>query len=185
MSGFRKFKKISGHKLTFVDAAVSDAPFILGLRLDPAKGRHLSVTPSDLQLQIQWLENYRSDTSQLYYVILDPGQRQVGTVRLYDQQGDSFCWGSWILIDGVPAGYSVESCLMVYQLALRLGFRNSHFSVRRENTSVCRFHEQFGASRVSEHDDEFRYQINNEAIKRSLTRFNRYLPAGIQIEDTE
>jgi hypothetical protein len=99
-------------------------------------------------------------------------------VRLYDQRGDSFCWGSWIKSDGAPSGFGVESALMIYDFALQLGFRRAHFDVRKQNTSVCQFHERFGAVKVDESQEDYFYEMRPEAIARALQQYRKYLPDG-------
>ena len=107
---------------------------------------------------------------------------KIGTVRLYDQKKESFCWGSWILKDSVPNSYAIESALIVYHFAFYLGFKKAHFNVSKYNKSVWRFHESFGAERVDENAEEFIYNISSEAIKKSFERYKKFLPNGCLIE---
>lgn len=176
-----KPKKIIGNRIVLRDASREDAAFILGLRTDPVKGKYLSATSSNLDLQISWLDKYASDTSQIYFIIEDLHGERYGTVRLYDARGDSFCWGSWILREGRPSGFALESALMVYHFALALGFTKSHFDVRKGNESVWQFHERFGAVRVGERDDDYLYHIQENDIRASLEKYRKYLPHGIKI----
>lgn len=178
---FRKIEKVIGNNLIFRDANINDAEFILTLRLDAQKGKHLSFTSPDLIKQIGWLEDYKNDESQIYFIICDKNENTVGTVRLYDKQDDSFCWGSWILKDGIPSSFSIESALMVYKVALRLGFNKAHFDVRKENISVWKFHERFGAVKIEETATDHFYNISFEAIHNSLNRYKKFLPNSIEV----
>lgn len=104
-------------------------------------------------------------------------------MRLYDPQGDSFCWGSWILKDGAPSSAAIESALIVYAYAIdHLGFRCSHFDVRKGNESVWRFHERFGARRVGETDLDYFYEIGPDEISAATHRYRKYLPNPIEVE---
>jgi hypothetical protein len=179
---FRKPGAVTGHKLALRDAGVADAAFILALRTDARKAQHLSQTPHDLQRQQDWLQQYAQDASQVYFIITNRTGHPVGTVRLYDQRGDSFCWGSWIKADDAPSGFGVESALMVYEVALAMGFDAAHFDVRRENTSVCQFHTRFGARLVSEDALNFYYEMDRAAIDGALAQYRKYLPAGVSID---
>lgn len=181
MTTFIKPAKVVGKSLTFRDARCEDAKFILELRTDPSKGRHLSATSSELSAQVSWLERYVADPSQIYFIIEDQNGERVGTVRLYDQQGSSFCWGSWILKAGVPSGYAIESALMVYAFARSLGFTAAHFDVRKGNESVWHFHERMGAVRTGETEQDIFYSIDAAAIEATTKRYRRYLPNPIQI----
>jgi hypothetical protein len=170
-----KAAKVIGKNVVFRNANKEDAKFILQLRTDPAKGKYLSATNADLDAQTAWLERYGSDNSQIYFIIEDRNGVPYGTIRIYDVQGDSFCWGSWILRDGRPSGFAVESAVLIYQFALSLGFKKSHFDVRKENTSVWEFHERFGALRIEERDEDYIYEISYDAIKNSFDKYKKYI----------
>lgn len=178
---FIKPKKVIGNNVVFRDACKGDAEFILGLRTDLVKGKFLSNTSGSLDLQLAWLEKYGHDASQVYFIIEDQFGERFGTVRLYDRVERSFCWGSWILRDGRPSGFAMESALMVYEFGLSLGFKSSHFDVRKGNESVWKFHERFGAQRVSETDEDYIYHISFGAIKGSIEKYRKYLPNGVNI----
>ncbi len=178
---FIKPQKVIGNNVVFRNANKEDAAFVLELRLDPVKGRHLSKTSNDLNDQIAWLEKYEKDDSQIYFIIESRGGERFGTIRLYDKKDDSFCWGSWILKEGRPSGFALESALMVYHFALGLGFTKSHFDVRKGNDSVWKFHERFGAQRVEETDEDYIYNISIDAIQKSLEQYKDRLPDGIQV----
>lgn len=178
---FTRPHAVTGKQLVFRDAGVADAEFILGLRTDEQKARFLSATDADLAKQRAWMEAYANDDSQIYFVIVNLAGAPVGTVRLYDQRGDSFCWGSWIKSDAAPSNFGIESALMVYRYALHLGFRRAHFDVRRENTSVCQFHQRLGAVQVGESAQDFYYEMSHAAILGALDKYRKYLPDGVAI----
>lgn len=135
---------MTGRTLSFRDATADDAAFMLALRTHADKARYLSAVSGELAEQQAWLERYAQADDQTYFVIELQGQ-PMGTVRLYDAQGDSFCWGSWVLKDGCPSHVAMESALMVYAYAIdHLGFKAAHFDVRKGNERVWRFHERFG-----------------------------------------
>jgi RimJ/RimL family protein N-acetyltransferase len=177
-----KARRVQGKTLVFRDAAVDDAGFILGLRTDELKSRHLSRTSGALADQQAWLAGYAQRDSEVYFVIESLAGEKLGTVRLYDAQGDSFCWGSWILSDAAPSSAAIESALMVYAYALdTLGFTNAHFQVNLANERVCAFHERFGAQRVSQDDVEIEYTLANAAIREAMKRYARFLPDPLKV----
>ena len=177
-----KPNKVIGKNVVFRNANRDDADFILNLRTDPIKGKYLSATNADVDAQKAWLEKYRDDNSQIYFIIEDRNGIPYGTIRIYDVQGDSFCWGSWILRDGRPNGFPVESAVLIYQFALRLGFMKSHFDVRKENISVWEFHERFGALRVEERAEDYIYEISHDAIKKSFDRYKKFINDEVLIQ---
>lgn len=165
------------------NATQFDAGFILALRTNMTRAKHLSPTSPELELQIAWLKNYATDKDQAYFII-ESHDTPLGTVRLYDAQGGSFCWGSWIIGAAAPQTAAIESALMVYAYATDcLGFQAAHFDVRTGNQSVWQFHERFGAVRVREADDAYFYEITLPAIQQSRERYNRFLPHGIVVDN--
>lgn len=175
---------IVGRTIVFRDATVDDADFILSLRLDENKSKYLNPTSSDLELQIKWLLNYRTSSDQAYFIIEYLGER-IGVVRLYDGCGLSFCWGSWILVSEAPIHAAIESALIVYYFGIDyLGFESSHFDVRKENEKVWRFHERFGAVRVSEDELNYFYKISKDSIIKSQSKYRKFL-SKIEVEKNE
>lgn len=177
----RKPQSVRGARLRFRDATVADAEFILSLRTDERKNAFLSKTSADLQAQRAWLEGYARDSSQIYFIIEDSDGTPVGTVRMYDVQGSSFCWGSWILSDAAPKSSAIESTLMIYSLGLALGFDSSHFDVRKGNEKVWQYHERLGAVRTAETDLDYYYRFDKTAMEAFLGKYASRLPDGVEI----
>jgi RimJ/RimL family protein N-acetyltransferase len=170
---------VTGSRLTFRPANPDDSEFILSLRLDEEKNKHLSATSPDVERQRRWLAALPSD--QIYFII-EADARPVGTVRLYDQRGSSFCWGSWILSNDAPRSSAVESTLMVYAVGLALGFTASHFEVRKENVKVWQYHERCGAERVGETEEEYLYAISEPAIQALFARYHSRLNGPVTVD---
>ena len=171
-----------GKTLVFRNAAVEDAAIILSLRTDSGKSRYLSPVSGQLAEQRAWLKRYAQANDQAYFIIEYQGT-QIGTVRLYDPQGDSFCWGSWILYSSRPTHAAMESALMVYAYAVDyLGFAAAHFDVRKGNERVWQFHERFGAVRTAETNLDYLYRIDLAAIHASCQRYAKFLPCGVQLK---
>lgn len=179
----RKAYRIIGKNLVFRDASTDDAAFIFELRTDNKKAKYLSHTSPEMVKQIIWLEDYKKKHDQAYFIIENKEGEKLGTVRIYDPQGESFCWGSWILKDGVSKSAGIESALIVYAYALdSLGFKKAHFDVRKGNKNVWQFHERCGAVRVHETENDYIYRIEGENILSTRNRYKKYLPERIVIE---
>lgn len=182
----RRAARLQGKTLVLRDATVDDAEFILGLRTDEVKSRHLSRTSGALADQQAWLAAYARRDGEAYFVIEDLAGAKLGTVRLYDARvidgQSSFCWGSWILSDAAPSSAAIESALIVYAYALdTLGFTNAHFQVNLANERVCAFHERFGARRVSQDEVEIEYTLANASIREAMRRYARFLPDPLTV----
>lgn len=179
----RQVSLVRGRNIVLNNVQVEDAEFIHALRLDPGRSRFLSPLDGGVEEQREWIRRYLASEGQAYFVIRDTSMQRLGTVRVYDAIGDSFSWGSWILVEGAPATAAIESAVLVYRLATaEWGFRSAHFKVHRANTSVLAFHEKFGAQRISQAADEVHLRIELAQIERSLQRYARYLPADLVIE---
>lgn len=167
--------------MSFRDATIDDAEFILSLRTDIDKSRYLNAVSGELSEQLAWLESYALVDDQAYFII-EYQQQSIGTLRLYDPQGDSFGWGSWILNNGRPSHAAIESALMVYAYAIDvLGFNSAHFEVRKGNERVWKFHERFGAQRVAESDLDYWYRLDGQAIAASRQRYRKFLDAAVNV----
>lgn len=178
----RKAARLVGKTLIFRNATIDDAAFILSLRTDAEKSRYLSAVSGELAAQQDWLARYAQKDDQAYFIIEYQGA-PIGTVRLYDPQGESFCWGSWILHSSRPSQAAMESALMVYAYAVdHLGFTAAHFDVRKGNERVWQFHERFGAKRVSENDIDYFYVLDNKAIEFSRKHYRRFLEGSVKVE---
>lgn len=158
---------------------MSDAEFILALRLDESKNRYLSAVQNDVQAQRDWLATYQQREAlgqEYYFVIESHAQEALGVLRVYDFQGDSFSWGSWILKPGAPTFAAIESALAVYETAFyELGFARCHFQVRKGNERVREFHLRFGSVVVGEDELEEHFQFDKARYEVTRDRYRRFL----------
>jgi RimJ/RimL family protein N-acetyltransferase len=186
MLTIRKVRAILGNLYRLRDAQVQDAAFIVALRTDEEKRRYISATAPQVAQQAAWLARYAQDDTQAYFVIETAAGEAQGTIRMYDQRDDRFCFGSWVIKAGTPVACAVESVLMLYHYALDvLGFSRSYFAVRKANASVWRFMEQFGAYRTGETDIDFLYETEREPVERAFVRYARFLPQPIRVITNE
>ena len=107
-----------------------DAEFICKLRSNQQLNEYISASDPDVDPQRKWIEKYK--------------EREA--VGLYDFKGDSFSWGSWIILPSRPSGLVTYSAVMVYEMGFEaLGFEQAHFDVRIGNNKVIDFHVRSGA----------------------------------------
>lgn len=145
--------------------ATSDADFICGLRSDNALNQHISKTDVSVEAQVTWIKNYKNREAQgdeFYFTIIHKNQR-IGLVRMYDFRGDSFCWGSWIILPSRPSGLVTYSAYMIYEIGFEIiGFSNSHFDVRLGNEKVINFHLRSGANPSKRTDTDQYFLFSKE-----------------------
>lgn len=172
----KKENLLQSINLVLRDANESDAEFILELRNDPIKSKFLSPTSASIDDQIAWMKSYKEREDQAYFIIEDKTARKLGCIRMYNPTNISFDWGSWLIIEGAPPNVALESALLIYSYARRLGFLKAKLDVRKDNVKVWKFHENiFGAVLVSENEIDRFYEVNAEEIDKRLKKHHKLL----------
>lgn len=170
---------IQGKNIKMRTVELDDAEFIYEMRQKRPKTRYLSVIESDVDSQREWIMQYKKremEANEFYFVIEDFDNNRYGLVRMYDFQGVSFCWGSWLLKDDSPKTMAIESALQVYEFGFyQLNFDKSHFDVRKENERVVAFHQRFGAELVGEDDVNYYFNFDKNQYSETKKRYKRYL----------
>jgi RimJ/RimL family protein N-acetyltransferase len=148
---------------------VSDAEFVLRLRLDTRFNQFLSAVSSDIDGQIEWIKKYKLDEAlgkQFYFIIERIDGVPCGTIRVYDLRENSFCWGSWILNEDKTRYAALESAFLIYKFGFEcLGFKQSHFDVMKGNERVVSFHLKMGAVQTGEDKENYYFEICNDSVE--------------------
>ena len=130
---------VRGKSINLREVELSDAEFILSLRINPDKNKYLSFTENNLNRQKDFINSYKKSIQDYYFIICLSSGLPIGTMRIYDIKNESFCWGSWILSDEAYAHSALESALLMYDFAFySLHYKYSHFDVRKENLNVIK-----------------------------------------------
>jgi len=181
VDALKKAQRVRGRTLQLWTVTQGDAAFIHEIRSDPVLSRHLSTRSLNVAQQIKWIEAYERSISGAYFTIRSGGTA-VGTVRMYDETGEQFTWGAWIMLGDLPAPAPIEVTLMVYEYARVCGFREAVIDVRQANTTVWRFHEWFGAQLIRQDSRDRFYRVNDTLMQRRLAELRRFLPGGIDVD---
>jgi RimJ/RimL family protein N-acetyltransferase len=158
-----------------------DARFILDLRCNPQRGKHLSPVENDLDKQIAWIRDYklREKAGVEYYVITElrtPPHTRFGTARMYNICPDSFTIGSWLLAPEVSRVVGIEMVLGGYDFGFNiLNLEKAYLDVRRTNIQGVRFHERFGLTRIGEDDVNVYFELPREAYAKIRPQYARFL----------
>lgn len=175
MEPARRITKHIGLRL----ARPSDAAFILGLRLNENRNRYLSPVNNDVAAQERWLEQYVEREKaglERYYIILDKDDRDIGTIRLYDYRGDSFCQGSWVVVPDAPNYQAIETTVSIYEIGFgELGFKRTHFDVQLVNDRVIAFNVFFGARKTTQEGGQQQFEMTLEEYLAVRKRYVRFL----------
>ena len=160
------FKKFG---LTFRTVKESDAGFILNLRNDSELSKHLSFVPSNLQLQIDWIAEYKKKEilgSEFYFITEDGNGNSLGLNRLYNFDSDSFEIGSWIFVKNLEISIPILSDLAIRDYGFEvLQFKSCHFSVDKKNKSVLKYHKMFTPNLVNETENAYIFTLDYASYK--------------------
>jgi RimJ/RimL family protein N-acetyltransferase len=172
-----EFKACKNSKLSIVN--IDDAEFIVSLRQNPSLNKYISYVDTNVDKQKKWLLDYKKREErrvEFYFIIKDMSDKRLGTVRLYDFQTGSFCWGSWVIAPNSPRKTAIESALNVYEFAFYvLGFLKSHFDVRNENVKVVNFHKRMGAEVVRSNELDTYFTFRREQYEKTRERYEQFL----------
>lgn len=146
---------------------LTDAEFILSLRTNGALNKHISATPGGVAEQRKWIEGYleRFDKGEEAYFIAEHAGVPRGTIRIYDYiaAAGTFVYGSWLMSPAAPACCAFSTTILSHDLGFNvLGFSKVLFEVRKDNRSVCAFHEAVGATFLRQDDTNRYYEITSQ-----------------------
>ena len=161
--------RIEGPNLVLRLIEPADAGYVHGLRTDPAYNTHLSEVRGSIEDQRRWIEAYKvreAEGKEFYYIIVRYDGRCCGTVRLYEIEGDSFTWGSWILDRNKPPKAALESAVLSFGAGFQLtGAELAKVDVRVRNTHAQAFYIRLGMTETHRTDQDIFYTY-------SRARFN-------------
>lgn len=168
---------LKGQNISFRLATPDDADYIYSLRTNPRYNQHLSKTVGSIADQHRWLIEYKArehGRKEFYFIITTTNTTNCGTVRIYNVNGDSFTWGSWILEANKPSKAAFETAILIYRFAFgKLGLSRCHFDVRRENDRALNFHRRFGARETHSDTENIYFEYSRaqfEANQNALTK---------------
>lgn len=164
---------ITGKNIDLRPLRISDAEFILSIRLNPALSKYLNPVENDLEKQREWIKNCINDPRESYFIIQNKKSEPVGTIRIYNIQGKTFCWGSFIVLPEARSYASLESLVLLYNHAFfDRGFEQTDFDVRKQNEKALNFYLRFGAAIT--HEDELNYYMRYTKAQFSEKRDEYY-----------
>ena len=170
---------LNGKNINLRTVEIEDAEFIYNMRQNQNKTKYLSKVTGTVESQKEWIKNYKQreeDRQEFYFVIESKNEEKLGLVRMYDFQNDSFCWGSWLIKEDAPKTTAIESALQIYEFGFySLGFKKSHFDVRKGNDKVIAFHQRFGAKIVNEDELDYFFNFKKDDYETIKEKYKRYL----------
>lgn len=157
---------IHKYGLTLRPVEKKDALFIVNLRTDPKLSRFISPTSPNIDEQIHWIEKYKireQQNQEYYFIAQDQKNNPYGTVRLYNIEEQSFEIGSWLFLQNAPLGMAVKAHFIAYEFGFEfLKKAYSKFDIRKKNTAVLRYMNDFKTTLVREDDLNYYFILTKE-----------------------
>lgn len=163
---------MEGKYVNLRNVKVEDAEFILSLRCNEEKSKFLHKTEYDIEEQIEYIKHCLDTKNEWYFIIENKTGKSIGTYRIYDVKKDSFCIGSWLLVDGTPAEEMLESDYLVREFGFNtLKMNKIHFDVRKGNKKVIRYHKMMGATIVDETELDYLFECTRENYMQNIKNY--------------
>jgi RimJ/RimL family protein N-acetyltransferase len=169
---------ILGKNISLRSAISSDAEFILYLRLNPDLNKFIkSINPS-VKNQRDWISNKLNEKNDYHMIIEQKNtKKQLGIIALYDINFNdkTFDWGRWIIDKNAPNSTSIESALLLYELAFEeFRLKKSLFEVQKKNKKVVNFHKLFGATILKEDEIFYYFELMHSTYLISKQKYKKY-----------
>ncbi len=169
-------EKLLGKFVNLREIKVEDAQFVLDLRCNDKKSRFIHETEYNLEKQIEYIKNYLKKENEWYFIIESKEHKPLGTIRIYDVEGDKYTGGSWIMADGATPQQVVEGDFLMKTYSFDvLGFKKNCFDVRKKNVKVVRFHKICGAKIVDENDIDYFFELTKEDFDKNRENITKML----------
>ncbi len=163
--------EISGKFVNLREITIEDAEFVLMLRCNGKKSKHLHATENNVEKQIDYIKKYLALKNEFYFIIENKANEPIGTLRMYDIKGDCYTGGSWLLIPGATPQEALESVLLLKDFAFDVAkFNLEKFDVRKSNKKVVRFHKICGAKIVDENDIDCFFELTKEEFNKKKSQ---------------
>jgi UDP-2-acetamido-3-amino-2,3-dideoxy-glucuronate N-acetyltransferase len=159
-------KRIEKYGIVLRAVEVEDAEFILRLRTDSQLSRYISKTDPHIDVQVRWIENYKRREAaglEYYYITEDQKGNRYGTIRIYNFDDKSFEIGSWLFLPKSPLGMAIKAQFIGFELGFeKLKAEFCRLEVRKKNTAVLRYLEDFEKVLVREDDLNYYFTLSKE-----------------------
>lgn len=129
---------------------VDDAKFILDIRTDLKNRRYIHDTDSNLQNQINYIEQYKlkERLGEEYYLLFEYNDEPQGVYRIYNRNEDWCTTGSWVFSPCANKFSALKSLVIVHEIVFdNLGYSlvRSIDGIHKDNINVIRSSRIIGA----------------------------------------
>lgn len=173
---------IEGSYVYLKSADIEDAEFTLSLRQNPLLTQYLPKLDISMEQQKAWISSQREKDGDYFFVVRTLEGTPIGTVSIYDLQGDTSESGRLALIG--DSFQNIEASLLLFRFAFDIvGLKKVTGYIVDGNKRADRFNKQFGCVTGSPEYDEKgelirRTLITNESFHQAEERLQRLLYRG-------
>lgn len=152
-----------------------DAEIIINFRTDEGKSRFISATNDDIELQKDWIRNYKrreKNREEFYFIAIDENGEKFATYRVYNIEDDICEIGSWVSKPKYKnAVNSIKVDIIMKEFVfLTLGYKQLRFEVNKGNHSVVRYHKLFEPVIVKETKQNFYFVLEKTNFEEKRKR---------------
>jgi len=153
-----------------------DAELIIAFRTDRKKSRFISSTNNDIELQKEWIRNYKKkekENKEFYFIAIDESGEKYATYRVYNIEQDICEIGSWVSKPGYAnANNSIKVDIIMKEFVFEfLGYEKLKFEVNKNNRSVLRYHKLFAPDIIGEVDESIKFVLTKQNFYKNRNRF--------------
>lgn len=172
MKNTHNFSKIEGKYINLREAEVGDSAFILSLRTDSKKSRYIHKTKNDLEAQMEYMERYKAQNDEWYFIVEDKQGNSLGTNRIgrYPLWHPSFVEkddigvlspASWLMASFANPLESLESDFLIKDFFFtNFPHEMAVQTIHKDNTRVLKYHQSFGAKIIGYYEPEEHYLLH-------------------------
>ncbi|MDR1371569.1 MAG: hypothetical protein LBJ17_00380 [Dysgonamonadaceae bacterium] len=150
-----------------------DAEFITTLRTDTRLCKFIHETSSDVEVQRQWIQNYKLREAQgldYYFMFSINGVRQ-GVARIYDITEDSFSQGSWIFSPDAFLGASVLGHIISCEIGFDFLDKQVLYTDAHRKNTTHRYVQSFNPEIINTDEENIYYKILPENYNQGKFRY--------------
>ena len=168
---------IVGKSVNIRTAEKRDASFVVNLRLNPNRNRHVKAIDPSVPRQEEWIEAKKRQPGDYHMIIETKRGEPLGTIAVYDidDEKGSFDWGRWVMVENSPPNASIECALLMYNFAFgELSLECARFETRRGNRGLVSFHKSYEACIDHEDDTYIYYKFCRDQFPKMLKKYKNY-----------
>jgi hypothetical protein len=154
-----------------------DAEFIVKLRSDSKLAKYLSVTQNDVEIQKQWIREYkiREEQGLDYYFIYFYEGKRIGLNRIYNINGKTATSGSWICAPDLLIELPISTLIIMREIFFEILLLDiDYMDTRKNNKKVIKMHNLQGAHKIFENEIDVFHYITTNDFKTSKPKFLQY-----------